>query len=178
MSGTASDGSGGEQRQAQGHDVPWTWDSAWWQQSRRAAASGCGNLLRMMLETAAMAPPQSAVERRPRLSGPRSQARRLDNWKGTWNGWTWDGSGSSYWKSWEQGRFKNQKRPRIWRRPMEMKRLATKPSASSGAQKQKTGKDYVPEFDGTGPMRGYERRVRLFEFSSGIDASCLSSWSD
>ena len=38
MSGTASDGSGGEQRQAQGHDVPWAWGSAWWQQ--QPAGSG------------------------------------------------------------------------------------------------------------------------------------------
>ena len=35
----------------------------------------------------------------------------------------------------------------------------------------KTGKDHVPEFSGDTPMREYQRRVRLFEASTGIDAS-------
>ena len=56
---------------------------------------------------------------------------------------------------------------------MEMKRLATKPSAPAVGLRSspRREKDYVPEFVGTGPMRDYERRVRLFEFSTGIDAS-------
>ena len=43
---------------------------------------------------------------------------------------------------------------------------------SSGSKATpKTGKDYVPEFNGTTSMREYERRVRLFESSTGIDPS-------
>ena len=34
-----------------------------------------------------------------------------------------------------------------------------------------TGKDFIPEFDGTTPMREYQRRVKLFEISTSIDAS-------
>ena len=32
----------------------------------------------------------------------------------------------------------------------------------------RTGKDYIPEFDGKTPMRDYERRVRLFEANTSI----------
>ena len=35
----------------------------------------------------------------------------------------------------------------------------------------KTGKDYIPEFDGKTPMRDYERRVRLFEANTSIHPS-------
>ena len=36
----------------------------------------------------------------------------------------------------------------------------------------KTGKDHVPEYSRGTPMREYQRRVRLFESSTGIDPSC------
>ncbi|CAE7270794.1 RE1 [Symbiodinium sp. KB8] len=44
---------------------------------------------------------------------------------------------------------------------------------SSTAKKDvpKTGKDHVPEYSGDSPMREYQRRVRLFEASTGIDPS-------
>ena len=35
----------------------------------------------------------------------------------------------------------------------------------------KVGKDNIPEFDGSGTMREYQRRVRLFEISTSIDPS-------
>ncbi|CAE7552795.1 RE2 [Symbiodinium natans] len=43
----------------------------------------------------------------------------------------------------------------------------------------KTGKDFVPEYDGKGPMREYQRRVRLFEASTGTTppTELKSSWS-
>ncbi|CAE7631963.1 RE1 [Symbiodinium sp. CCMP2592] len=41
----------------------------------------------------------------------------------------------------------------------------------SAAQPKATGKDYIPEYDGTTPMREYQRRVKLFEMSTGIDPS-------
>ena len=47
-----------------------------------------------------------------------------------------------------------------------------KESSDAGSQSKvspKTGKDYVPEYDGKAPMRDYERRVRLFESATGID---------
>ena len=34
-----------------------------------------------------------------------------------------------------------------------------------------SGKDFIPEYDGSGPMREYQRRVKLFEMSTGIDPS-------
>ena len=44
-------------------------------------------------------------------------------------------------------------------------------STSERKDTPKTGKDHVPEFDGKTAMREYERRVRLFEASTGIDES-------
>ena len=47
-------------------------------------------------------------------------------------------------------------------------------NVSSNSRKKdspKTGKDYVPEYSGTSPMREHERRVRLFEASTGLDES-------
>ena len=45
-------------------------------------------------------------------------------------------------------------------------------SSNSGKKDNpKTGKDYVPEYDGKTAMRDYERRVKLFEASTGIDES-------
>ena len=38
-----------------------------------------------------------------------------------------------------------------------------------GGKKPCTGKDYIPEHDGTLTMREYERRVRLFETTTSID---------
>lgn len=35
----------------------------------------------------------------------------------------------------------------------------------------KTGKDYIPEFDGKTPTRDYQRRVRLFEAKTSIHPS-------
>ena len=34
-----------------------------------------------------------------------------------------------------------------------------------------SGKEFIPEYDGSGPMREYQRRVKLFEMSTGIDPS-------
>ncbi|OLP81988.1 hypothetical protein AK812_SmicGene37403 [Symbiodinium microadriaticum] len=45
-------------------------------------------------------------------------------------------------------------------------------SASGKKETAKTGKDYVPEYNGSTPMRKYERRVKVFEASTGIDESC------
>ena len=42
-------------------------------------------------------------------------------------------------------------------------------SSSKSASVKTTGKDFIPEYDGEGPMREYQRRVRLFEMSTGID---------
>ena len=44
-------------------------------------------------------------------------------------------------------------------------------SSSRGVTAKTTGKDFIPEYDGSGPMREYQRRVRLFELSTGIDPS-------
>ena len=44
-------------------------------------------------------------------------------------------------------------------------------SSSTKKDLPKTGKDYVPEYSGETPMREYQTRVRLFESSTGIDAS-------
>ena len=44
-------------------------------------------------------------------------------------------------------------------------------SASGKKETPKTGKDYVPEYNGSTPMREYERRVKMFEASTGIDDS-------
>ncbi|OLP76029.1 T-complex protein 1 subunit eta, partial [Symbiodinium microadriaticum] len=44
-------------------------------------------------------------------------------------------------------------------------------SGSTRKDVPKTGKDHVPEFSGSTTMREYQRRVRLFEASTGIDAS-------
>ena len=44
-------------------------------------------------------------------------------------------------------------------------------SSSTKKDLPKTGKDYVPEYSGETPMREYQRRVRLFEASTSIDAS-------
>ncbi|CAE7318532.1 ATJ49, partial [Symbiodinium microadriaticum] len=43
--------------------------------------------------------------------------------------------------------------------------------SSSKATAAKSGKDFIPEFDGTAPMREYQRRVNLFEISTTIDPS-------
>ncbi|CAE7241378.1 unnamed protein product [Symbiodinium necroappetens] len=45
-------------------------------------------------------------------------------------------------------------------------------SASGKKETAKTGKDYVPEYNGSTPRRKHERRVKLFEASTGIDESC------
>ncbi|CAE7476027.1 unnamed protein product [Symbiodinium microadriaticum] len=44
------------------------------------------------------------------------------------------------------------------------------PASSRGAS-AKSGKDFIPEYDGTAPMREYQRRVNLFEISTSIDPS-------
>ena len=41
-------------------------------------------------------------------------------------------------------------------------------SEERGSQKDRYGKEVVPEYDGTTPMREYRRRVKLFESVSGI----------
>ena len=43
--------------------------------------------------------------------------------------------------------------------------------SSSKTTAAKSGKDFIPEFDGTAPMREYQRRVNLFEISTTIDPS-------
>ena len=43
--------------------------------------------------------------------------------------------------------------------------------SSSKASAPRAGKDFIPEYDGSGPMREYQRRVKLFEMSTGIDPS-------
>ena len=47
---------------------------------------------------------------------------------------------------------------------------ATSSSKATAAPKA-SGKDFIPEYDGSGPMREYQRRVKLFELSTGIDPS-------
>ena len=42
-------------------------------------------------------------------------------------------------------------------------------SQATSSKAPRTGKEHVPENDGSGPMRDYQRRVRLFEMSTGID---------
>ena len=42
-------------------------------------------------------------------------------------------------------------------------------SSTKGISAKASGKDFIPEYDGSTPMREYQRRVRLFEFSTGID---------
>ena len=44
-------------------------------------------------------------------------------------------------------------------------------SAKTSTAPKSSGKDFIPEYDGTGPMREYQRRVKLFELSTGIDPS-------
>ena len=44
-------------------------------------------------------------------------------------------------------------------------------SSSKAAAPKASGKDFIPEYDGSGPMREYQRRVKLFEVSTGIDPS-------
>ena len=44
-------------------------------------------------------------------------------------------------------------------------------SSSKTAAPKASGKDFIPEYDGSGPMREYQRRVKLFEMSTGIDPS-------
>ena len=44
-------------------------------------------------------------------------------------------------------------------------------SAKTPTAPKSSGKDFIPEYDGTGPMREYQRRVKLFELSTGIDPS-------
>ena len=43
-------------------------------------------------------------------------------------------------------------------------------SSSHGTGKKNTGKDVIPAYDGQTTMREYERRVRLFQSTTGIDA--------
>ena len=43
--------------------------------------------------------------------------------------------------------------------------------ASSSSRPVKTGMEHIPSYDGQSPMREYQRRVRLFEASTSIDAS-------
>ena len=47
----------------------------------------------------------------------------------------------------------------------KMRHMAATPA------RQRLGKDFIPEYDGSGPMREYQRRVKLFEMSTGIDPS-------
>ena len=42
-------------------------------------------------------------------------------------------------------------------------------SSSKTSAHKASGKDFIPEYDGSGPMREYQRRVKLFEMSTGID---------
>ena len=42
-------------------------------------------------------------------------------------------------------------------------------SSTKSQQPPKSGKDFIPEFDGTTPMREYQRRVQLFQVSTTID---------
>ena len=42
-------------------------------------------------------------------------------------------------------------------------------STAKSQQLPKSGKDFIPEFDGTTPMREYQRRVQLFQVSTTID---------
>ena len=44
-------------------------------------------------------------------------------------------------------------------------------SSGKTAAPKASGKDFIPEYDGAGPMREYQRRVKLFEMSTGIDPS-------
>ena len=44
-------------------------------------------------------------------------------------------------------------------------------SSSKATVPKASGKDFIPEYDGSGPMREYQRRVKLFELSTGIDPS-------
>ena len=46
--------------------------------------------------------------------------------------------------------------------------LASVEDNENPARGVKTGKDYIPEFDGRSAMREYERRVRLFEANTSI----------
>eukprot|EP00439_Symbiodinium_sp_Y106_P032011 s3274_g3.t2 len=42
-------------------------------------------------------------------------------------------------------------------------------SSKETSGSKSSGKDFIPEYDWTGPMREYQRRVKLFELSTGID---------
>ena len=44
-------------------------------------------------------------------------------------------------------------------------------SSSKASAPKASGKDFIPEYDGSSPMREYQRRVKLFEMSTGIDPS-------
>ena len=44
-------------------------------------------------------------------------------------------------------------------------------TSSKANQTKASGKDFIPEFDGSSPMREYQRRVKLFEISTSIDPS-------
>ena len=44
-------------------------------------------------------------------------------------------------------------------------------SSKDTSGSKSSGKDFIPEYDGSGPMREYQRRVKLFELSTGIDPS-------
>ncbi|CAE7040611.1 unnamed protein product [Symbiodinium sp. CCMP2592] len=41
--------------------------------------------------------------------------------------------------------------------------------SSTKASAKSSGKDFIPEYAGSGPIREYQRRVKLFELSTGID---------
>ena len=122
-----------------------------------------------------------------------------DSWyPSTWDssanyGWqSWYGRDSNNWESrWESQHDEAEEQPKedgdfeenkeleeaVGGRRASLITEATRASSTheiddgENARGIKTGKDYIPEFNGRTPMREYERRVRLFEANTQIHPS-------
>ena len=109
------------------------------------------------------------------------------NWSGGWRGdqsYQWQGTGGND----QAGHTSEQSRPQAHEErrgsastmepdpPSEVRDNSDKLSieeeengSSSASKPPRTGKDFIPEYDGKTPLREYRRRVKLFEASTGID---------
>ena len=130
----------------------------------------------MPADEAADAQQSSAPDDGAAQDGPRA-----GTWQGRdrqWHDWQWSSqSGSAAQYVWPGSSWANSwaHASPWWTGSWERSGQDTRDSdlGSSTAKKDvpKTGKDHVPEYSGDSPMREYQRRVRLFEASTGIDPS-------